>query len=63
MDLIFVLVAGVAYSRNLVHLYSYNGGDDLRNHLEVGLVVILIEVFRSVAFFIISTYGLFLLTC
>ncbi|KAJ4708228.1 Topless-related protein [Melia azedarach] len=28
-------LVGVAYSRNLVHLYSYNGGDDLRNHLEI----------------------------
>ncbi|XP_054821523.1 topless-related protein 4-like isoform X1 [Prosopis cineraria] len=26
---------GVAYSKNIVHLYSYHGGDDLRNHLEI----------------------------
>lgn len=27
--------SGVAYSKHIVHLYSYHGGDDLRNHLEV----------------------------
>ncbi|PRQ46323.1 putative transcription factor WD40-like family [Rosa chinensis] len=26
---------GVAYSKHLVHIYSYHGGDDLRNHLEI----------------------------
>ncbi|KAI4376676.1 hypothetical protein MLD38_014413 [Melastoma candidum] len=26
---------GVAYSRHMVHLYAYNGGDDIRNHLEI----------------------------
>ncbi|XP_028753925.1 topless-related protein 4 isoform X1 [Neltuma alba] len=26
---------GVAYSKHIVHLYSYHGGDDLRNHLEI----------------------------
>ncbi|CAI9288819.1 unnamed protein product [Lactuca saligna] len=26
---------GVAYSRNIVQIYSYHGGDDLRNHLEI----------------------------
>ncbi|XP_073121114.1 topless-related protein 4-like [Henckelia pumila] len=26
---------GVAYSRHMVQLFSYHGGDDLRNHLEV----------------------------
>ncbi|KAB1199378.1 Topless-related protein 4 [Morella rubra] len=26
---------GVAYSKYIVHLYSYHGGDDLRNHLEI----------------------------
>ncbi|XP_047321907.1 topless-related protein 4-like isoform X2 [Impatiens glandulifera] len=25
----------VAYSKHLVHVYSYHGGDDLRNHLEI----------------------------
>ncbi|CAA3030297.1 topless-related 4 isoform X1 [Olea europaea subsp. europaea] len=26
---------GVAYSKHIVHLFSYNGADDLRNHLEI----------------------------
>ncbi|KAH6832337.1 WUS-interacting protein 2 [Perilla frutescens var. hirtella] len=26
---------GVAYSKHIVHLYAYYGGDDLRNHLEI----------------------------
>ncbi|KAK4257416.1 hypothetical protein QN277_007009 [Acacia crassicarpa] len=26
---------GVAYSKHIVHLYSYHGVDDLRNHLEI----------------------------
>ncbi|KAF2582964.1 hypothetical protein F2Q68_00003032 [Brassica cretica] len=26
---------GVAYSKHIVHIYSYHGGNDLRNHLEV----------------------------
>ncbi|KAF5957371.1 hypothetical protein HYC85_004596 [Camellia sinensis] len=26
---------GVAYSKNIVHIYSYHGGNDVRNHLEV----------------------------
>lgn len=26
---------GVAYSKYIVHLFSYHGGDDLRNHLEI----------------------------
>ncbi|XP_066396114.1 protein TPR3 [Miscanthus floridulus] len=26
---------GVAYSRHIVQIYSYNGGDDLRQHLEI----------------------------
>ncbi|KAJ9688694.1 hypothetical protein PVL29_014377 [Vitis rotundifolia] len=26
---------GVAYSKHIVHLYSYHNGDDLRNHLEI----------------------------
>ncbi|KAI3781936.1 hypothetical protein L2E82_11964 [Cichorium intybus] len=26
---------GVAYSRHIVQIYSYHGGDDLRNHLEI----------------------------
>ncbi|XP_057967395.1 topless-related protein 4-like isoform X2 [Malania oleifera] len=26
---------GIAYSKHIVHLYSYQGGDDLRNHLEI----------------------------
>lgn len=31
----FVLIAGVAYSKHIVHLYTYHGGDELRNHLEI----------------------------
>lgn len=30
--------SGVAYSKHIVHLFSYNGADDLRNHLEVCVV-------------------------
>ncbi|XP_027066382.2 topless-related protein 4 isoform X1 [Coffea arabica] len=26
---------GVAYSKHIVHIYSYHGADDLRNHLEI----------------------------
>ncbi|XP_028052176.1 protein TPR3-like [Camellia sinensis] len=26
---------GVAYSKNIVHIYSYHGGNDVRNHLQV----------------------------
>ncbi|CAK9141273.1 unnamed protein product [Ilex paraguariensis] len=26
---------GVAYSKHIVHIYSYHAGDDLRNHLEI----------------------------
>uniref|UniRef100_A0A5B7ANF3 Putative topless-related protein 4 isoform X1 n=1 Tax=Davidia involucrata TaxID=16924 RepID=A0A5B7ANF3_DAVIN len=26
---------GVAYSKHIVHMYSYHGGDDLQNHLEI----------------------------
>ncbi|XP_062078108.1 topless-related protein 4-like isoform X2 [Humulus lupulus] len=26
---------GVAYSKHIVHIYAYQGGDDLRNHLEI----------------------------
>ncbi|KAL2513463.1 putative topless-related protein 4-like [Forsythia ovata] len=26
---------GVAYSKHIVHIYAYHGGDDLRNHLEI----------------------------
>ncbi|GKV35880.1 hypothetical protein SLEP1_g44084 [Rubroshorea leprosula] len=26
---------GVAYSKHIVHVYSYHGSDDLRNHLEI----------------------------
>ncbi|PON99819.1 Topless-related protein [Trema orientale] len=26
---------GVAYSKHIVHIYSYQGGEDLRNHLEI----------------------------
>lgn len=30
-----IFVSGVAYSKHIVHVYSYRVGDDLRNHLEV----------------------------
>lgn len=33
-----VLTSGVAYSKHIVHLYSYHNGDDLRNHLEVCVI-------------------------
>jgi hypothetical protein len=26
---------GVAFSKHIVHIYTYNGGSDLRQHLEV----------------------------
>lgn len=28
-------ILGVAYSRHIVQIYSYNVGDDVRQHLEV----------------------------
>ncbi|XP_019056179.1 PREDICTED: topless-related protein 1-like isoform X2 [Nelumbo nucifera] len=28
-------ICGVAYSKHIVHVYSYHGGDDLRHHLEI----------------------------
>ncbi|KAG6662498.1 topless-related protein 4-like isoform X3 [Carya illinoinensis] len=28
-------LVGVAYTKHIVHLYSYHGGDGLRNHLEI----------------------------
>uniref|UniRef100_A0A6N2N2V4 Uncharacterized protein n=1 Tax=Salix viminalis TaxID=40686 RepID=A0A6N2N2V4_SALVM len=31
---ILCLFPGVAYSRHVVHVYSYHGGADIRNHLE-----------------------------
>jgi len=35
VELTFLNNAGVAYSKHIVHLYSYHGPNDLRNHLEV----------------------------
>lgn len=32
---ILTFISGVAYSKHIVHIYSYHGSDDLRNHLEV----------------------------
>ncbi|WRX32650.1 WD40 repeat - like 10 [Theobroma cacao] len=32
---IMVWEVGVAYSKHIVHVYSYHGGDDLRNRLEI----------------------------
>ncbi|PON63180.1 Topless-related protein [Parasponia andersonii] len=29
------ILFGVAYSKHIVHIYSYQGGEDLRNHLEI----------------------------
>ncbi|XWS19102.1 hypothetical protein CRYUN_Cryun32bG0102400 [Craigia yunnanensis] len=29
------VLLGVAYSKHIVHIYSYHGSDDLRNHLEI----------------------------
>lgn len=29
------LITGVAYSKHIVQLYSYSGGDDIRQQLEV----------------------------
>lgn len=38
-DLLFCDISyfspGIAYSKHIVQIYSYHGGDDLRNHLEV----------------------------
>lgn len=30
---------GVAYSKHMMQLYTYHGGDDVRQHLEVGSVL------------------------
>lgn len=32
-----VFLTGVAFSKHIVHIYAYNGGSDLRQHLEVCL--------------------------
>jgi len=32
---VFVQLTGVAYSRHIVQIYSYQGGDEIRHHLEV----------------------------
>lgn len=29
------IASGVAYSKHIVHLYAYHGGDDLQDKLEV----------------------------
>ncbi|CAN8298789.1 unnamed protein product [Cochlearia groenlandica] len=29
------ILFGVAYSKSIVHIYSYHGGNDIRNHLEI----------------------------
>jgi hypothetical protein len=29
-----VVVAGVAFTKHLIHLYAYHGSNDLRQHLE-----------------------------
>lgn len=34
---------GVAYSKHIVHIFSYHGADDLRNHLEVLLYIFLMS--------------------
>ena len=36
-DFFLLSISGVAYSKHMVQIYSYHGGDDLRNHLEVCL--------------------------
>lgn len=37
--------SGIAYSKHIVHIYSYHGGDDLRNHLEVSIHLYLLVFF------------------
>lgn len=39
------LHTGVAFSKHIVQIYSYHGGEDLRNHLEVCLVYLQILLF------------------
>lgn len=43
--------SGVAYSKHIVHIYSYHGGDELRNHLEV-----LIELHNQLILFTIMNF-------
>lgn len=43
---VFNILAGVAYSKHIVQLYSYHGGNDIRAHLEVGLLFELVFVLQ-----------------
>lgn len=51
--LALVFLPGVAFSKHIVHIYAYNGGSDLRQHLEVRFnllehyLVLILSVFRS----------------
>lgn len=49
--------SGVAYSRHIVQIYSYQGGDDVRQHLEVDNTLCMVSNCQSlwIYFFILST--------
>jgi len=47
---------GVAYSRHIVQIYSYHGGDAIRQHLEV-------YTYQVVCWCLSSHYLLVLVTC
>lgn len=37
--LLFPSISGVAYSKHIVHLYSYHGSDDVKNYREVCVAI------------------------
>ena len=48
----YLVLIGVAYSRHIVQIYSYHGGDDIRQHLEVWLHVL--SYFCLIVFYVLS---------
>lgn len=42
--LIVFLAAGVAFTKNLIHLYAYLGSNDLRRHLEVKVIKLIFRI-------------------
>ena len=45
---------GVAYSRHLVQIYSYHGGEEVRQHLEVCIAVRILNEILSLLVFLIA---------
>lgn len=45
----FIPITGVAYSRHIVQIYSYHGNEDVRQHLEVYLILnFLFEIYTLI---------------